>query len=201
MHLLNKFPSPKAFQDLLRAPANMSHLQAFLHEEFNSMCRVNPAVQFFYSVEPKCCNLTTSNRISKYEWEHIEADTAIFFIYSRIRQSDVYIWGHRCFDSVCSCGSFTGRHIGYQVLTKPHLLQNTELETVIRGHCTTPCSQWIRHYRCILWSWQTNNLLKRDHRWSTHLAIFSRTIHSSDKEPSWRHHDEIHCQIHLQQYN
>ena len=90
MHSLDKFPSAKAFQDLLRSPANKSRLQAFLHEEFNSMCRVYPAVQFFYSVGPKCWNLATSNRISKYECEHIEADTAIFFIYSRIRQSDVY---------------------------------------------------------------------------------------------------------------
>lgn len=89
MHPFDKFPSAKAFQDLLRSSANKSRLQVFLHEEFNRMCQQHPAVQFFYSVGPQCWNMTTSKRESNFECEHIEADTAIFFIYSRIRQSGV----------------------------------------------------------------------------------------------------------------
>lgn len=42
----DKFPSPKAFQDFLRNPANKECLQKFLQTEFNLLCRVYPNTKF-----------------------------------------------------------------------------------------------------------------------------------------------------------
>ncbi|KAK4322223.1 hypothetical protein Pmani_007021 [Petrolisthes manimaculis] len=38
----DKFPSPRAFQEFLRNPANKERLQKFLQTEFNVLCRVYP---------------------------------------------------------------------------------------------------------------------------------------------------------------
>ncbi|KAG1664228.1 hypothetical protein GQR58_019910 [Nymphon striatum] len=85
----DKFPSPKDFQDFMRNPANKERLQKFLQTEFNLLCRVYPNTKFVYSVGPKCCTIPDGNQCGNYECDHIEADTVIFFVYSRIRRSGI----------------------------------------------------------------------------------------------------------------
>ncbi|KAK4322236.1 hypothetical protein Pmani_007032 [Petrolisthes manimaculis] len=85
----DKFPSPRAFQEFLRNPANKERLQKFLQTEFNVLCRVYPNTKFVYSVGPKCWTMPDGNRCGNYECDHIEADTVIFFVYSKIRRSGI----------------------------------------------------------------------------------------------------------------
>ncbi len=85
----DKFPSARAFQELLCNPANKQRLQAFLREQFCVLCRGHEHMTFIYSVGPNCWELPAGNRIANFECEHIEAGTILFFIYSQIRKSGV----------------------------------------------------------------------------------------------------------------
>ena len=85
------FPSPKSLGDLFASARNKQHLQAFLKNQFRSMSAGLTNKELIYSVDLTCENLTTVMEVNECECNHIEADTAMFYIYSQIRKVDPHI--------------------------------------------------------------------------------------------------------------
>ena len=81
-----EMPSVQKFKDFFRNSGNKQRLQRFLMEELGSLCR-KEGKKMTYCLRGECRDISSGLRVPDYENNKIEADNAIFFIYSQIRTS------------------------------------------------------------------------------------------------------------------
>ena len=82
-----KFPSKREFADFFHNPSNKIRLQTFLEGHFTSLCKTTNK-RFIYHERQKCEDISSSVLkwpVHNLQCSHLEADTAMLFIYSRIR--------------------------------------------------------------------------------------------------------------------
>ena len=85
-----RFPAKKEFEIFLNNPSNKKRLQIFLKENFASLCK-NETKRFIYSLKDECTDIsasTTHGPVSYLQCSHLEADTAMVYIYTQIRKRD-----------------------------------------------------------------------------------------------------------------
>ena len=84
------FPGIKEFNSFFQNPLNKIHLQAFLKSHFALKCKqIN--IRFIYHKRNNCQDISSSllkSSVKKFCCFHLEADTVMFFLYSRIREYD-----------------------------------------------------------------------------------------------------------------
>lgn len=87
MKSADKFPAHKEFQLIMHNDKNKIRLQNLLREEISQFANDYNDIRFIYSVQNKCWNVShgKNDRLIDFECNQIEADTIMFFIYSRIR--------------------------------------------------------------------------------------------------------------------
>lgn len=89
MKTSDKLPASKDFHNLFCNSGNKHRLQQFLMNEFSSQAKKHPNIEFVYSLQRNCWNLSTGERNVNFQCKHSEADTIMFYIYSRIRKAGI----------------------------------------------------------------------------------------------------------------
>ncbi len=79
MKLDDPFPSARAFKTLLCSVSNKGRLQKLVHSYLSDLSQ--------YSVGPHCTNISTKQSMLDCSFDHSEADTIIFSIYTVLRES------------------------------------------------------------------------------------------------------------------
>jgi hypothetical protein len=83
------FPTINQFKTFFQNNANKTRLQEFLKVEFKYRCQEN-GISILYTTRNRCDNLSAvlpTRQYHNYSCNHIEADTAMFYVYSEIRKS------------------------------------------------------------------------------------------------------------------
>ena len=84
------FPGIKEFNSFFQNPLNKIRLQAFLKSHFALKCK-QLNIRFIYHERNNCQDISSSllkSSVEKFCCFHLEADTAMLFLYSRIREYD-----------------------------------------------------------------------------------------------------------------
>ena len=84
------FPGAKELQDFFRNPLNKIRLQAFLKDYFKTRCKdINK--RFIYLERNNSEDISRDNlkkSVQRFDCSHLEADTAMLYVYSVIRTVD-----------------------------------------------------------------------------------------------------------------
>ena len=157
---LDKFPSQRGFQEFLSKPANKQRLQMFLQSEFTTLCRGFPTIQLVYSMGPICCSLPEGTRLENFECQHIEADTTLFFIYSKIRQSgnEIPVIIDAEDTDVLVLATYVANNVDGSLMIKRRrdiidcetLCPKDISDIIIPLHVVSV----LRYHKCLLWPWK-----------------------------------------------
>ena len=85
-----KFPPKKEFKDFFRNPLIKVWLQSYLKSYFSFQCRTL-SKRFIYQGKDICDDISSSSlreSVESLQCSHLEADTAMIFVYSKIREGD-----------------------------------------------------------------------------------------------------------------
>ena len=79
-------PSSKDLNDFFKNNSSKIHLQQFLKAQFTAEAKTLDG-NMIYSIQDECCSRVSGKRKELLECNHIEAETIIFYIYAKLRDS------------------------------------------------------------------------------------------------------------------
>ena len=82
----DELPTSKHFNNKFKNPGNKIRLQQFLNTEFNTLSLQRPENTIIYYVGNRCWNLKNYVEMEEFTCQHMEADTVLIYIYSKLRK-------------------------------------------------------------------------------------------------------------------